>query len=102
MGEILAKYCDHVFVTNDDPYGEDPEKIAFQLIGGLIESGKIGEEDYEKILDRKEAIKNAILTAKRGDTVVIMGKGSEQWQVFKNLKIPWDDRKVVREVLSES
>ena len=112
MGSILAEYCNLVVITNDDPYGEDPEKIARELISGLTKSGKFfpaeggsasgGEsKNYWKILDRREAIKKAIQLAKKGDTIVILGKGAEQWQMFKDSKIPWDDRKVVREILSE-
>ena len=59
------------------------------------------DKNYWKILDRREAIKKAIQLAKKGDTIMILGKGAEQWQMFKDSKIPWDDRKVVREVLSE-
>lgn len=108
MGRILANYCDLAVITNDDPYGEDPEKIARELISGLTQSNEFfpaeglrGKENktYWKILDRREAIKKAIQLAKKGDTIAILGKGSEQWQMFKDSKIPWDDRKVAREIL---
>lgn len=113
MGRILANYCDLVVITNDDPYGEDPEKIARELISGLIENvtfievnpeaetSSLRNKNYWKILDRKSAIKKAIQLAKKGDTIVILGKGSEQWQMFKDSKVPWDDRKVTREILEE-
>ncbi len=102
MGNILTHYCDLTVITNDDPYGEDPEKIARELIVGLTTDSKWQiEENYWKILDRREAIKKAIQLSRKGDTIVILGKGSEQWQMFKDLKIPWDDRKVTREILEE-
>ncbi len=116
MGKILADYCNLVVITNDDPYGEDPEKIVGELIAGLTESGKFSQlspeadppaggspqnNNYWKILDRREAIKKAIQLAKKDDMVIVLGKGSEQWQVFKDSKIPWDDRKVTREILEE-
>lgn len=102
MGEILAKYCDFVVVTNDDPFGEDPEMIAAGLIKGLNRSKKMKQgETFWKILDRREGVRKGIELAKPKDTVMVLGKGAEQWQVFKDKKIPWDDRKVIREILSE-
>lgn len=102
MGRILAGYSDYVVITNDDPYGEDPEKIASELVVGLTENNKfVSEKNYWKILDRKNAIKKAVQLAKKGDTIVVLGKGAEQWQMFKDSKIPWDDRKIAREVLLE-
>lgn len=91
LGEIAGKYCDEVIVTNEDPYDENPMDIINQVAGGA--SGKA-----KKILDRRGAIKEALLSAKPGDAVVITGKGCEPWIcVAGGKKIPWDDRKVVRE-----
>lgn len=102
MGKILANYCDFCVITNDDPYGEDEEKIAKELIAGLVESGKFKEnQNWWKVLDRRQAIKKGFVLAQKNDAVVIMGKGAEQWQVFKDKKIPWDDRKVAREELEK-
>lgn len=102
MGKILANYCDFCVITNDDPYGEDEEKIAKELIAGLIGSGKFKEnQNWWKVLDRRQAIKRGFELAQKNDTVVIMGKGAEQWQVFKDKKIPWDDRLVAREELEK-
>ena len=98
MGEIIDKNSDYFIVTNDDPYSEDPEKIAKELISG-IKTKKLNENLF-KILDRKEAIKKGISLAKEGDLVLVLGKGAEQWQVFKDKKIPWDDRKIVKEILN--
>ena len=101
MGSILASYCDYVVITNDDPFGEDPEKIASALIAGLQRTGKQEGKNFCKILDRRSAIKKGLSLAHAGDTVIILGKGSEQWQVFKDKKIPWDDRRITREILNE-
>ena len=90
LGEIAAKYCDEVIVTNEDPYDEDPWKIIEQLASGAKEKAR-------KILDRREAIREALKLAKEGDIVVITGKGAEPSIVEKGKKIPWDDRKVVKE-----
>jgi UDP-N-acetylmuramoyl-L-alanyl-D-glutamate--2,6-diaminopimelate ligase len=91
LGELAAKYCDEVIVTNEDPYDEDPWQIIEQVASGT--KGKA-----RKILDRREAIKEALKLAKEGDIVVITGKGCEpSICVAGGRKIPWDDRKVVRE-----
>ena len=59
-----------------------------------------GQASYKLILDRKEAIKEALKKAKSGDTVVITGKGAEPWIMGPdNTKIPWDDREIVKEEL---
>jgi len=91
LGEIAAEFGDRIIVTNEDPYDEDPMEIINQVARGAGEKA-------EKILDRREAIKEALISAKRGDVVIITGKGSESWiQVKNGEKIPWDDREVVRE-----
>jgi UDP-N-acetylmuramoyl-L-alanyl-D-glutamate--2,6-diaminopimelate ligase len=90
LGELAAKYCDEVIVTNEDPYDEDPWKIIEQVAEGT--KGKA-----RKILDRREAIREALKLAKEGDIVVITGKGAEPSIVETGNKTPWDDRKVVKE-----
>jgi UDP-N-acetylmuramoyl-L-alanyl-D-glutamate--2,6-diaminopimelate ligase len=91
LGELAAQYCDKIIVTNEDPYDEDPMEIINQVAEGT--KGKA-----EKILDRREAIKKSLELAKQNDIVVITGKGCEPWICVKGgKKIPWDDRKVVRE-----
>jgi len=97
MGKIVEQNSDYIIVANDDPYSEDPEKIAQGLLEGMTKK----EGRVWKILDRREAIKKAISLAQEGDLALVLGKGSEQWQVFKTQRIPWDDRQVIREILSE-
>jgi UDP-N-acetylmuramoyl-L-alanyl-D-glutamate--2,6-diaminopimelate ligase len=90
LGELAAKYCNEIIVTNEDPYDEDPWQIIEEVAKGT--NGKA-----RKILDRREAIKEALKLAKEGDIVVITGKGAEPSIVEKGKKIPWDDRQVVFE-----
>ena len=90
LGELAAKYCDEVIVTNEDPYDEDPLKIIEEVASGTKGIAR-------KILDRREAIRNSLKLAKKGDVVIITGKGCEPSIVIKDKKIPWDDRKVVIE-----
>ena len=93
LGKIAAKYCDKAIITNEDPYDESPVKIMQD-----VEKGFSQVSNCEKILDRKKAIKKALTLAKPNDVVIITGKGCEPWMCVKNgKKIPWDDRKIVKE-----
>ena len=91
LGEIAATFCQEVIVTNEDPYDEDPAAIIDQVAQGAKGKAK-------KILDRREAIRKALESARSGDTIVITGKGCEPWIVEAHgKKISWDDREVVKE-----
>ena len=106
LGRIAAMHADVVILTNEDPYDEDPTKIIEEVARGVEEAIKELSFDRRnsplilKILDRKEAIGKALSMARKGDMVLITGKGSEQAIcIAGGKKIPWDDRNVVRELL---
>ncbi|MFH1773050.1 MAG: UDP-N-acetylmuramyl-tripeptide synthetase [Patescibacteria group bacterium] len=100
LGKIAGEKADLVIITNEDPYDEDPEIIIDQVLSGAKDAGKIINKNLFKILDRKEAIIKALSLAQKNDLVLITGKGSEQAMCLANgTKIPWDDRKIVREEL---
>lgn len=93
LGELAARFCDEIIVTNEDPYDEDPKEIIEQIADGTRGKAK-------KILDRREAIRTALKLANSGDLVIITGKGCEPCIcVAGGRRIPWDDRMVVREEL---
>jgi len=93
LGEIAKKYCDKIFITNEDPYDENPMEI-------INEVAKNAGPDTKKVLDRKDAIKQAIQSAVKGDTVIITGKGSEPWMcVAEGKKIPWSDSEITKKEL---
>ncbi|MEK7139209.1 MAG: UDP-N-acetylmuramyl-tripeptide synthetase [Patescibacteria group bacterium] len=97
-GELAATHADIVIVTNEDPYDEDPTEIINQVAMGAKGKGKIEGKNLFKILDRREAIAQAVSLARAGDIVLITGKGCEQAMAVANGKLlPWDDRTVVRE-----
>ena len=99
MGRIAAEYCDVIILTNEDPYDENPEDIIREVEQGLFKAGK-ERLDYTKVLDRREAIGEALRRAEKKDVVIITGKGCEQWMMGpKGKKLPWDDRVVAREEL---
>lgn len=90
LGELSSKYCDRVIVTNEDPYDEDPEEIIDDVLSGT--------ENGEKVLSRREAIREALSGSSQGDVVIITGKGTEPSIVLANgERKPWDDRRIVRE-----
>jgi len=93
LGKIAKRYCDEIIITNEDPYDEDPWQIIEEVALGT--KGKA-----IKILERREAIRKALELAKEKDIVIITGKGCEPSICIRGKKIPWDDRKVVREEFS--
>lgn len=99
MGRIAGEFCDEIILTNEDPYNEEPISILKDIEKGF--SGTIDKKiKYQKIIDRREAIRVALKSAKQGDVIIITGKGAEPWiMIAGNKKIPWDDRKVIREGL---
>jgi UDP-N-acetylmuramoyl-L-alanyl-D-glutamate--2,6-diaminopimelate ligase len=101
LGEIAGKKADIAIITNEDPYDDDPLIIIEQVSHGAEKAGMRTDEKLFKILDRKQAIARAFLLARAGDIVLITGKGNEQAICVKNgEKIPWDDRKIARELLA--
>lgn len=104
MGKIAAQYCDKIILTNEDPYDEPPENIIDDIISGVSQARISNFEirNLYKIIDRHEAIKKSFSLAKKGDVVILTGKGGESWMcVEKGKKIPWNERKIVEEILSQ-
>jgi len=100
MGELAAKYAAYSIITTDEPYDDDPNIIAEAIIAGLKKQNKIENQDYFKILDRREAIKKAFSLAKKDDVVLLGGLGSSTMiAVAKGKRVPWDDREVARQLL---
>lgn len=94
MGEIATRLSDFVFLTSDNPRSENPIQILKE-----IESG-ISKKNFEVIPDRAAAILKAIATAKKGDFVLIAGKGHEDYQIVGSEKKHFDDREEARKALA--
>ncbi len=94
MGRVAATLSDLVFVTSDNPRSEDPAQIVRDVVAGVPPGSAVEIE-----LDRRRAIESALAQAKAGDVVLIAGKGHEEWQVVGGQKLPFDDRRVARELL---
>jgi UDP-N-acetylmuramoyl-L-alanyl-D-glutamate--2,6-diaminopimelate ligase len=100
MGEAAARLSDLVIVTSDNPRSEDPESIIAEILAGIPASGRGGE--VRSVTDRRTAIAEGVGAARRGDVVVIAGKGHEQGQELDGgRKLPFDDVTVAREALQE-
>lgn len=97
MAEISGKLADYSIITSDNPRSEIPEKIIEEIETGIINITK----NYEKITDRKKAIFKAIKIAKKGDSVIIAGKGHENYEIFADKTIHFDDAEVAKEALEE-
>ena len=94
MGKIAEKYSDKIILTSDNPRFENPFAI--------IEDIKVGAKSGEVIENRKEAIINAISKAKANDTILILGKGADDYQEIQGVKHPYSDKAVVDEYMSIS
>lgn len=93
MAEAACRYSDRVILTSDNPRTEEPEDIIRDMLTGVKEGDR---EKVRTIPDRKEAIRNALTAAHRGDIVLVAGKGHEDYQEIKGTKYHFDDREVIR------
>jgi UDP-N-acetylmuramoyl-L-alanyl-D-glutamate--2,6-diaminopimelate ligase len=97
MAHVAVENADLIVVTSDNPRSEDPESIVNEILAG-IPGGADGDRVFVE-LDRTAAITAAIKMAKPGDAILVAGKGHESGQIIGDKVIPFDDAKVVAEVL---
>jgi UDP-N-acetylmuramoyl-L-alanyl-D-glutamate--2,6-diaminopimelate ligase len=97
MGEIATRLSDFVVATSDNPRSENPQQILAEIEPGL----KMGAAAYQLQPDRREAIRSALAWARKGDVVVIAGKGHEDCQIIGAQVFPFDDRTVALELIHE-
>lgn len=94
MGGIASNNSDYVIFTNDNPRNEEPEDIMKDILEG------VSKDNYEVILDRKEAIKKGVSLLKDKDILLILGKGHEDYQIIKGVKYHLDDMECVMEAIN--
>ncbi len=99
MAAVAAELADYAIITSDNPRTEDPERIVLDVETGIQRAGKKKGDDYDIIIDRATAIERIIALAKRGDLVLIAGKGHEDYQILGTERIHFDDREVARTLL---
>ena len=97
MGEISGKVADYTIITSDNPRTEDPVAIVNQIEEGI----KKTKGKYEVIVDRREAIKKAIEMENKTDIIVLAGKGHEPYQEINGVKHAFDERIIVKELISK-
>ena len=98
MARIAVSGSDYAVFTSDNPRSEDPDEILEEMMAGVPDEKR---EAVFKITDRAEAIRIALRMARKGDMVLIAGKGHEKYQEIKGNKIPFDDKEIVRDALSK-
>lgn len=96
MGETAGRLADLSIITSDNPRTEDPLKIIEDIITGITPTGGL----YKVVPDRREAIEAAINLAGPGDLIVIAGKGHENYQIFADRTIHFDDAETAAELLA--
>lgn len=97
MGKIAGELSDAVIVTDDNPRSESPVRIICDILEGMNGS----KCHYAVVSDRKDAIGLALKIAEKGDTVLILGKGHEKYQITANGKIPFDEKEIIGEFLKQ-
>lgn len=98
MGEVSSRLADLTVITSDNPRDEDPMDIINDILEGVKRAGGA----YVTIPDRKEAIRYCMTNAKKGDVVVLAGKGHEDYQEIKGVKYDMDERVLIQEILQEN
>ena len=92
MAKIASKYCNKIFVTDDNPRNEKPEKIRKEIIKN------IKNVNYFNIADRTKAIRSAISNAEPNEIILVAGKGHETKQIYKNKIINISDKKIIKKL----
>lgn len=101
FGKTSAQYADYIIITNDDVYDSDPKRIADNIKIGINQFA-LRKPGYEIVLDRRSAMAKALSVAKKGDIILLAGKGSEQFLSLPgNKRIDWDEVSVIREELAK-
>lgn len=95
MGEISAKFADFTIITSDNPRYEEPMGIIYEIEQGVLPISK----KYVLIQERVDGINYAIDMAKKGDVVIVAGKGSENYQEVLGIKRHYNDKDTIEEIL---
>ena len=98
MAQEAVKQSDKVIITSDNPRFEDPQDIINDMLAGL---DKPLMKKVLSIVDRKEAIRTACMMAKKGDVILVAGKGHEDYQEIKGVKHHFDDKEILRNIFAE-
>ncbi len=98
MAQEAVRQSDRVIITSDNPRFEEPQAIIDDMLAGLDAKQM---KKVVSIVDRKEAIRAACMMAKKGDVILVTGKGHENYQEIKGVKHHFDDKEVLKEIFAE-
>ena len=101
QGQIAAKFCDIIILTDEDPRGEDSVELLEMIADGAIKEGKIMDENLFITPDRPKAIRQAFSMAKKGDIVLLLGKSHENSIIYKDYVMPYDEISEAKKALQE-
>lgn len=101
QGQIAAKFCDIIILTDEDPRGEDSVELLKMIADGAIKEGKIMDENLFITPDRPKAIRQAFSMAKKGDIVLLLGKSHENSIIYKDYVMPYDEISEAKKALQE-
>ena len=96
MGRVASNLAKKIYITSDNPRGEDPDEIIKDILEGIEDKTNVYTE-----VNRKKAIENALRDQNKDEVVVVLGKGDEAYQIIYDQKLPFDDREVIRDILSQ-
>ena len=99
MARIATEEAAYTILTSDNPRTEEPQAILNEMLAGVTGAGEGPEANYRVIVDRREAIFEALRQCGPDDLLVIAGKGHEPYQIIGHRRLPFDDREVAREAL---
>ena len=100
MGRVALELSDFAVITSDNPRTEDPDRIIEDILKGVPGSSRESGNHVVHI-DRKQAIEEAIKTARSGDLVLIAGKGHENYQILNSETIHFDDREIATDAITQ-
>ena len=101
MGAVAGRLSDAIVITSDNPRSEDPARIIEEIQRGITPDTRREKQSLVTIVDRRQAIARAVEIARRGDLVLVAGKGHEKYQVIGDQTLPFDDVAVAREALAK-
>lgn len=101
QGEFAGKYADEVIVAQEDDRDEDPQQIMNDIAAGAEKAGKVRDKDLFLIHDRREAIQFAVDRAKKGDTIMLLGKGHEKTMESADGEHPWNESEEAHKALKK-
>ncbi|CAM2958588.1 UDP-N-acetylmuramoyl-L-alanyl-D-glutamate--2,6-diaminopimelate ligase [Helicobacter burdigaliensis] len=98
MGFVAAKYANKIYITSDNPRSEEPQSIIEEILAGIPQALREKRQIFVEV-DRREAIKKAILDVKEDEVLLVLGKGDEHYQIIKDEILHFDDVEEIQKAL---